>query len=56
MNEPLITICETARRFANAQEAGGGAAGQADSRASAATNAHALAPTLLFLARKLLRT
>ncbi len=56
MNEPLITIRENARRFADAQEAGGGAAGQADSRVSAATNAPARAPLLLFLARKLRRT
>lgn len=53
MNEPLITIRETVRRFAHVEEAGGGAAGQAGSRVSAAVAAPVHAPLLSFLTRKL---
>ncbi len=53
MNEPLITIRETVRRFADVEEAGGGAAGQAGSRVSAAVAAPVHAPLLSFLTRKL---
>ncbi len=60
MNEPLITIRATldgcaVRRFANGEEAGGGAAGQQadDRRVSAAMHALARARLVHFLARKL---
>ncbi len=62
MNEPLITIRKTAvgcavRRYANGEEAGGGAAGQqAGHRVSADINTPARSASLLYLARKLPRT